>query len=163
MVAKLAARSCGYAAFLIFLLLLSAHSAVHSATCLPWENPDSVQSALLKPDGQSVLCSGVAVDRIAARNNPAFFVITDPLSSTEAHNRIIVLSRPPLSLRHGQSMDVQGTIGTLPSGERCILNPTVEGYFDNAGRPRYWMPIPSFLNNVSKQVPACAILPRSPL
>jgi hypothetical protein len=55
----------------------------------------------------------------------------------EPESRIVVLCRPPLNLTG--AVRVTGVLGRLPNNEPCITNPTVEGLFDQQGRPVYWL------------------------
>lgn len=98
-----------------------------------------VANAIHAPDATAVTCERVIVERIVARRSPAFFVVR---GSFDRDSRVVVLCRPPLGLARGQTVDVSGTISTLPSGERVILDPTITGYFDSHDRPL--MPPPPF-------------------
>jgi len=119
------------------LIILS--SAACAAAAAPWETSMPVTSAIHSPDGTAVTCEQVLVERIVARQTPAFFVVR---GLREGDAAVVVLCRPPIDLARGQSVDVSGTISTLPSGERAILNPTISGYFDSHGRPL--APLPPF-------------------
>lgn len=61
---------------LVCLLVILSGTAYASALLL-WENPNSVRNALTLQEGQGVLCEEVTVCKIAARNNPAYYVIGD--------------------------------------------------------------------------------------
>ncbi len=54
-------------------------SSAGASTTLPWQTANSVGNALLQQNGASVVCEGV-VERIAARNKPAYFVMKDQLA-----------------------------------------------------------------------------------
>ncbi|MDO8589360.1 MAG: PQQ-binding-like beta-propeller repeat protein [Armatimonadota bacterium] len=112
-----------------------------------WQHEQSVKAARLLPDGAPVYCEAVTVQRIAARNNPAYFVIQDPLRPA---SRIVVLGRAPLALRSGHTVDVRGVLGTT-NGERCIVNPTVRGYFDAQGRLTWFPPLLGVLSETTRQ------------
>ncbi len=49
----------------------------HASSLQLWNDETSVRRSLTQPVGQSVECAGVIVDRIAARNNPPYFVVRD--------------------------------------------------------------------------------------
>jgi hypothetical protein len=115
--------------FGLCLLVSTQYSAY--AGDLPWENENSVATAMLVQDGRQILLEGVVVGRMAARQDPAYFVVHD---SYRPNSRIAVLCRPPAELSIGQTVDVTGTAWTLPNGERLVIDPTVYGYFDSEGR-----------------------------
>lgn len=123
-------------------------------------------AALSGADSASVTCASVAVERIAARNNPAYFVIRDPYSPRgSSAAKIVVICRPPSSLRVGQMVDVVGVMFTLPGGERCITEPTVYALIDRYGDPCTWSPIDWLLPEPQRQVlsfPTGAIPPSDP-
>lgn len=126
----------GYACLTLFLC-----TAVYATAPFPWENENSVRTALIQHEGPVVCEASVA--RAAARSNPPYFVIGDEFrSSGEPESRIVVLCRPPLNLTG--AVRVTGTLGRLPNNEPCIMNPTVEGLFDQLGQPVYWTPFPGF-------------------
>lgn len=118
-------------------------STMRAASLLPWERQDSVSAALaLQEDGRSVSCEGVIVCRIAARNNPSYFVITDQYSAN-TDNKIVVLCRVPSVLKRGTQISVEGKLGTMPfTGERCIYDPTVYGFFNAEGKMVSWVNFP---------------------
>lgn len=103
-----------------------------------WDEWPSVKASLLASDGDYVVCRGVRVQQMAARNNPPYLVVGDFGSDS----RIVVLCRPPLDLSGG-CVDAEGIMGSLPSGERCIRNAVIYGYFDSRGRPACLPPFPS--------------------
>jgi len=128
------------------LLLLAAlttlvSAAAYSTPFAPLDTPMSVSNAIHAPDGTAVTCQRVIVERIVARQTPAFFVVRD---SFAAGSRIAVLCRPPVALARDQVVDMSGTMGTLPNGERVIVNPSITGYFDRSGSPL--MPPPMVLD-----------------
>jgi len=113
-------------------------------------------------EGQTVVCEAT-VARIAARNNPPYFVLRDEWrSSGEPESRIVVLCRPPLNLTG--AVRVTGVLGRLANNEPCITNPTVEGLFDQQGRPVYWMPFPELTvgNWQALPIPTDPIPPSDP-
>ena len=90
------------------------------------------------PDGSHVSLDAVVVDKIRARQCPAYFVARgffDPKA------RLVVYTPPPSLLRYGQTVDVEGTISTLANGVRAILGPTVRGYLDKDGKLLYHGPL----------------------
>ena len=132
------------------IALGSAVQATSPSYPFPWENENSVRAALAQQEGQTVVCEA-AVAEIAARNNPPYFVLRDEFrTSNEPESRIVVLCRPPVHLTG--VVRVTGTLGRLPNDELCILNPTVEGLFDQQGRPLYWMPFGDFMAEATRQV-----------
>lgn len=117
-------------------LLASAAHADSPVTLFPWGTEGSVRALVTQSyrDGQSVVCEAT-VDRIAARNNPAYFVLRDELKlSGDPDYKVVVLcSRIPLALRCCQAVRVTGELGRLPNNEVCIINPVVEAYVDQNG------------------------------
>lgn len=108
-----------------FVLTLAA-----TATCDWAVRPGTIEQAITQPDGTMVYLDAVITDKIKGRQNPGYFVIHE---AWRWGSRIIVDIAPPAVLRKGQTIDVEGVIGTLENGERAILNPRVIGYFDEDG------------------------------
>ncbi|MHB9036319.1 MAG: Ig-like domain-containing protein [Armatimonadota bacterium] len=140
----------------------------HATSLVPWENENSIKALLAQQlqEGQSVLCEGT-VCKIAARNNPAYFVIEDAFRSiTDGDTRIVVVGRVPVTLGCGQAVRVQGVFGRLPNNEPCVLNPTVEEFFDErTDSPVYWTPFFEFMIGYRTQVlpvPITSIPPSDP-
>jgi hypothetical protein len=82
------------------------------------------------PDGTQVDLDAVIVDKIKAHQQPAYFVIHewwDPAS------RMIVVARPSKDLRVRQMVDIEGTLASLPTGERAIVDAKVTGYLNSSG------------------------------
>lgn len=128
---------------------------VCSAALLPWESAMSVGNALHARDGSRVTCESVVVDRVVARQTPSFYVVHD---DSRTDSRMVVLDRPPVGLVLGQSVDVIGTVETLPNGERFLATPTVIGYFDSDGKPLVAPPMPPGVPRLctKRELPAAA-------
>ena len=142
-------------------------SAVHAGSLFPWENEKSIRALLMQQpkEGQSVACEAI-VARIAARNNPPYFVLRDTFRPAgDADSKLVILGRVPLSLRSGQSVFVSGTLGRLPNNEPCIYDATVEGFFDEQGRPLYWFAFHELVTDANRQalpLPTGPIPPSDP-
>lgn len=145
------------------IALGSAVQATSPSYPFPWENENSVKALLAQQTGQAVVCEGI-VARIAARNNPPYFVLRDEWRvNNEPESRIAVMCRPPLNLTG--VVRVTGTLGWLPNDEVCILDPTVEGLFDQQGQPVYWAPFPGLMTAGNWQalpIPTGPIPPSDP-
>jgi len=124
------------------LLTLSLGIPARADVALPWEMSNSVQTSQTLADGRIAVLSGVVACKIAARNNPAYFVVQDPIGSGTGR-KIVVLAPPPAEVNGRLALEVTGTMGTLPNGERCITRPTIYGYFDSQSRPVPWAPVMS--------------------
>ncbi len=92
--------------------------------------PGTVGHALGLPDGTRVYLDAVDVDKIRAGKAPAYFTIKEPFSQAD---RLVVLTPPSLSLRLGQSLDIEGTLTTLDNGSRALVDVTVLGYTESDG------------------------------
>jgi hypothetical protein len=92
--------------------------------------PGTIAYAVSEPDGTTVYIDDVTIVKIKGNQNPAYFVVQE---QWESNSRIIVSAVPPDTLRLGQDVDIEGTVGTLSNGLRIILNPRVIGYFDESG------------------------------
>lgn len=124
----------------------------------------TVGGLLLQPDGIKVHLEGVCVDKIRARQSPPYFVVRD---GRQPDSRVVVLCRPPVELANGVAIGVDGVLGTLPNGERCITTATVYAYFDGNGRIATWMPLPftafsPWLIKRSLAIPSSPIPPSDP-
>ncbi|MEN6358169.1 MAG: PQQ-binding-like beta-propeller repeat protein [Armatimonadota bacterium] len=130
----------------VITILIATLGNQLQASQLPWETENSVKNALSQQDGQSIVCEAT-VARIAARNNPDYFVIQDDYSG----NRLVVLCHPPEDLSVGKAVYVEGTIGTLTAnGERYVYDPTVYGYIKD-GELQHWTPFFGFAPTDNKQ------------
>jgi RHS repeat-associated protein len=92
--------------------------------------PGTIGHAVSLRDGSHVYLDAVIVDKIRAKQTPAYLVVRECFS---AEDRIIVLTPPSSRLRLGQLVDIEGTISTLSNGNRAIVEPTVLGYTDEDG------------------------------
>lgn len=92
--------------------------------------PGTIAHAITQPDGAAVYLDDVDVVKLKGHQNPAYFVVGEPW---EKDSLIIVSAAPPEALRMNQSVDIQGTLGTLPSGLRAVMNPRVIGYYNESG------------------------------
>jgi hypothetical protein len=55
--------------------------------------------------------------------------------------RIVVYAPPPRELRLGQTVDVEGTLSTLPTGDRALVSVVVLAYLDARGNLLYHGPL----------------------
>ena len=92
--------------------------------------PGTISHAMMMPDGAHVYLDAVVVDKIRAKIEPAYFVIRECL---KPNDRPIVLTQPSPDLRLNQTVDVEGTLTTLPNGHRAVVSTTVWGYLDRNG------------------------------
>lgn len=112
-------------------ILLTAAIGLPVCAAPDWTmRPGTIFHAVSQPDGTGVCLDAVEVERIEANRDPSYFVVKE---MWKASSKIIVYTAPPSVLRRGQEIDVEGVIGTLPNGERAILNPRIIGYLDQAG------------------------------
>jgi len=157
-------QACLFACTIASAILLGPSVHATSPCSFPWENKNSVRAALAQQEGRSVVCVA-AVALTAARNNPPYFVLKDEFRiSNDPASRIVVLCRPPVNLNG--VIRVTGTLGRLPgNNEPCILDPTVEGLFDENGRPVSWTPFFAFMtagNWRTLPIPTGPIAPSDP-
>jgi hypothetical protein len=80
----------------------------------------------------------VVVGKIEARQNPPYFVIREFF---DMNARIVVYAPPPRELRLGQTVDVEGTLSTLPTGDRALVSVVVLGHLDAQGNLLYHGPL----------------------
>lgn len=127
------------AAIPLLVFLLTPLCAASPVTPPPpvWQPDLTIAGALAAHDGENVTCEGAVVERIAARNNPAYFVVRDPFVRSV---KLVVLCRPPIALSREQFVDVSGIAGTLANGERCITNASVSLRVNEKGAPYCWQP-----------------------
>ncbi|MDO8683780.1 MAG: hypothetical protein Q7N50_09905 [Armatimonadota bacterium] len=90
----------------------------------------TIKHALLQPDGTAVQLDAVIVDKIKAQQEPPYFVIHEVW---DFNSRIVVKADAPSALRMGQTVDIEGVLGTLSNGVRSIENVKIIGYFDSIG------------------------------
>jgi hypothetical protein len=113
------------------ILLLALAGSV-----LAFDTPDwmirvgTVPHAITLADGSHVCLDAVEIEKIGAKESPAYLVIKDWF---DPHSKLLVMTQPSPELRMGQTIDVEGTISTLEDGRRAIVNPTVLGYTDEEG------------------------------
>ena len=114
------------------ILLLALAGSV-----LAFDTPDwmirigTVPHAITLADGSHVCLDAVEIEKIRAKESPAYFVIKDWF---DPDSKLLVMTQPSSELRLGQTIDVEGTISTLADGRRAIVNPTVLGYTDEDGK-----------------------------
>ena len=127
----------------MYLLATSiALSAVQASAPPGWAaRPGTIGHAMTLPDGSHVYIDAVLVDKIRAKVSPGYLVVHECFAPGD---RLIVLTRPAPELRLGETVDVEGTITTLPNGHRAIINPTVYGYLDAQGRLLLHGPLKGF-------------------
>lgn len=141
----------------VFALLSLSVNAVTS-----FAGGGEVGYTLTQSDETPVFLEAVTVDKIAARQDPAYFVVHD---AYHPDVRIVVLCRPPIELRSGDTVAIEGIVGSLSNSERCIIKPTVYGYFDGKGRQIRWLPpftINLFLNKAPLEIPSSPVPPSDP-
>ena len=100
--------------------------------------PGTIWHALSQPNGARVYLDAVVVGKIEARQNPPYFVIREFF---DKNARIIVYAPPPRELRLGQTVDVEGTLSTLPTGDRALVSVVVLAYLDSQGNLLYHGPL----------------------
>jgi len=100
--------------------------------------PGTIWHALSQPNGARVYLDAVVVGKIEARQNPPYFVIREFF---DKNARIIVYAPPPRELRLGQTVDVEGTLATLPAGDRALVSVVVLAYLDAQGNLLYHGPL----------------------
>lgn len=159
----------GFLLACVCLAMLLSTATYATTSLLPWEGPDSVRAfraLLTQQDGQNVSCTGT-IYKIAGRNNPAFFVLGDQFSASD-NSKVIVFGRLPFTLRCGETISVEGTLGTIPaSGERCIYDATAYGFFNAEGKIVDWMilpfaNLPPWISKQALEVPNGPIPPSDP-
>jgi hypothetical protein len=114
------------------ILLVMVLMVPCGATTVPdWMlRPGTIGHALTLSDNARVYLDAVVVEKIKAKQNPAYFTIHECFS---AKDKIVVLTRPSQRLSLGMNVDVEGTITTLGDGRRALTNVTVYGYTDKNG------------------------------
>lgn len=95
------------------------------------DRPGTVAHSTTLADGSAVALDTVVVDKIRAKAETPYLVVREFYRSKD---RIIVVTPPSPLLRLGQTVDVAGTLSTLPNGNRVITDPTVTGYTDKTGK-----------------------------
>ncbi len=129
-------------------LLLSFGAALGAASYPPGLSSNSVESALTQSDGERITCEGVVVDKISAWTYPSYFSICDGFHQA---SKIIVMCAPPSYLAHGLALDVEGVLGTLPNGERCLCEPTMYAYVGQDRQLVMWSPLLPFLGSIARE------------
>lgn len=117
---------------MVLIALMALMAFPVSAYCsADWMNrPGTIGHALSLKDGTSVYLDAVVVDKIKARQNPAYVLIRECFDSK---SRIVILTQPLYELSLGQTIDVEGTMITLADGQRAIVDPIIKGYLDRDG------------------------------
>ncbi len=119
----------------IVLLFLSVGCSAQTS----WDSrPGTIRNALTLQDGSHVVLDAEIVDKIRARQIPAYFTITECFDRT---SRLVVLTQPSPDLRMGQTVDVEGSMATLDDGQRAVVDVTVYGYTDKDGNLLYHGPL----------------------
>ena len=73
---------------------------------------------------------------MVAEKYPNYYVLQDGF---EGSARLVMMSRPPAELRYGYAVKVQGVLGTLHNGERCLDQSIASGL---SGRRAVVMAVP---------------------
>jgi len=117
------------------LLVLSATVAASPG----WmQRVGTIGHAVTLQDGSHVYLDAVEISKIRSSQTPPYIVIAECFS---ARDKIAVLTPPGPELRVGQTVDVEGDLATLDSGDRAITNATVWGYTDSSGTLLYHGPL----------------------
>ena len=98
----------------------------------------TIGNALSLADCSHVYLDAVDISKIRASQTPPYIVIAECFS---ARDRISVLTQPAPELRVGQTVDIEGDLTTLDSGDRGLTNVTVWGYTDSLGNLLYHGPL----------------------
>ncbi|MDO8682416.1 MAG: right-handed parallel beta-helix repeat-containing protein [Armatimonadota bacterium] len=102
----------------------------------------TIRHALLQSDGTAVSLDAVMVDKIRAKQEPAYFTAREGFN---AKDRIVILTPPSPELGLGMSVDIEGIVNTLPNGCRAITDVKVYGYADKNGSLLQNGPLPKGL------------------
>ncbi|HET6452936.1 MAG TPA: hypothetical protein VFI02_00905, partial [Armatimonadota bacterium] len=108
-----------------------------AGSVLAFDTPDwmirvgTVPHAITLADDSHVCLDAVEIEKIRAKESPAYFVIKDWFDPS---SRLLVMTLPSPELRMGQTVDIEGTISTLADGRKAIIDPTVLGYTDKDGK-----------------------------
>lgn len=128
----------GRCAIVVFVLCDILVSSAAQATSGWMERPGSVKYALSQADGSHIYLDAVKVNKIRAQQTPSYFVVSEFFSY---HDTLITLTLPNALLRRGQTVDIEGDLTTLDSGDRALTSVTVWGYTDSAGNLLYNGPL----------------------
>ncbi len=113
--------------------------SVNAAASFDWQTrAGTIEWAKGLADGTHVYLDAEEISKIRAQQSPAYIVVQECFS---ANDKIIVLTQPSLLLRVGQTVDIEGDLTTLDSGDRAIINATVWGYTDSSGTLLYHGPL----------------------
>ena len=116
------------------LFLLVGASGNSNWTC----RPGTVQYALAQSDGSHVYLDSVKINKIRAQQTPSYVVVSEFFSY---HDTLITLTQANPLLRRAQTVDMEGDLTTLDSGDRALTNVTVWGYTDSSGNLLYNGPL----------------------
>ncbi len=127
------------------LLLAECLPALATPAASP-TRPGTIAYAVSQADGTEVQMDAVIVDKIRSDQNPQYFVVHEWWS---AQSRLIVLAGAPEQLAPGEIVDIQGVMGTLPGGERAVLDPHVIAYFDENGNLQLHGPVIKLMDRLT--------------
>lgn len=119
---------------LILLMLSTVVSASFS-----WQSREgTINWAKGLADGTHVYLDAVRISKIRAQQTPAYIVVSECFSSD---CKLAALTQASPLLRVGQTVDIEGDLITLESGDRALENVTVRGYCDSDGTLLYCGPL----------------------
>ena len=98
----------------------------------------TIGHALTLEDNSHVYLDAVEISKSRSSQTPSYVVAVECFSP---HDRIVVLVQPAPELRVGETVDVEGDLTTLESGDRAIVNATIWGYTDSSGTLLYHGPL----------------------
>lgn len=118
---------------LIVLMLSTAASA-----SFDWQSREgTINWAKELADGTHVYLDAVRISKIRAQQTPAYIVISECF----AQDKLIVFTQANPLLKIGQTVDIEGDLITLESGEHALTNVTVWGYCASDGTLLYFGPL----------------------
>lgn len=109
-------------------LIMSVVLSVPAQATFDWmERQGTIGHAVNQPDGTRIYLDAVWVAKNKPYQNPAYYVVREPF---DVKALLVVLATPPPELRPWQTVDVEGTLTTLPSGDRALVDAKTYGYLD---------------------------------
>lgn len=120
-------------AWLVVLMLSTAVAA-----SFDWQSREgTINWAKGLADGTHVYLDAVRISKIRAQQTPAYIVISECF----AQDKLIVFTQASPLLRIGQTVDIEGDLITLESGEHALTNVTVWGYCASDSTLLYFGPL----------------------
>jgi len=127
------ALAVGIAVVTLFVL-----SATLAASPDWMQRVGTIGHAVTLQDDSHVYLDAVEISKIRGSQTPPYLVIAECFSPRD---KIIVLTQPAPELRVGETVDVEGDLTTLESGDRAVVNATIWGYTDSSGTLLYHGPL----------------------